>query len=1206
MKTKRILATALCILMLLQMLPTFADSVTDAAKEETIEEKPVTGFGVERLLKDVTKPLFYEDLNDFSMARGTSDAFNGRINCSVLPANDNDEYGSYANVSTSSIARLNRFIDKPLTSGKYLLSFDIKKKQEGGLVYLNVVGCGNASTNNSADLSQTFALKNSDYGYYPNSTGWTHNAGGVKCVPDKWSHIMIWFDLDNDKVMYYADNVFMGETEFVKDIYSFRFHCEMHSSANVLSFDNLAFYESSYELVKILNDNGIAVPEDYRSPVNMSIYTKYSGNLFTEFNDVNINVDYENLNDFDVKYTAEYSVANYCGDIVWSDSEVVSLAAGESVASVLKPIVDKYDIYTLNVRVIPEDTSFIERQKSVQFSVVSAAKNGFTSDYFGTATHIAKGVTKWDKLDRIMDLSGMGWIRDECTWNTYEYKKGEYGMAPIVEEYIRDAKKMGINIILLWGPYNTNYGVTYNNVPKKTEDLEAMQRAAEDFAKRYGDIVDAVEFGNEQNFARQDALSCAEYARALQYFYNGIKKYAPEMKVLAADTSRADGEWIVKMLQEGGKGYCDVITIHPYQEAGSPETKMFTEHIYKEVRSKLEEIGCGDLEIWATESNSSSSFEYNTEQQHGFNFTRQIMQCIANNAMEKILIYQIQTPDVNIRNNEDCFGILRGAGVENAYGPKSAYMQMTAMANQLSDATYKDQLCQDNIYTFRFDKADGGHMIMMYADRDVVPVAINTGAAKGTLYDMNGNPTECVSDNGKFNFVLTDAPMYFVYKGDKYELSENKYFAEEALLRIPDGCTKTIELRIPKNAKVSINTREEYLDTKLVRDGDKAKLSVTVKSIPELTEYSERRQNFGTQIYRDYVNISVEDGKAKENLPIAVEYLKLPANMTASLLPYDNTNYNYWKLKLNIANVTEDKTLKGTLKLTSIEGVKEQKVEGIKPGKSASYSFNIPKSYIKGSNEYKGIFVTDEGLEIPFRVGDVTESYGYRINGKKLNIKYLKKSKEPVTIDGIINEKEWKNYLITNFDKSQVSYGSTNTVIAGVVEQATFGEDADYGGKMDFSGAIFSQWDDKYLYLAAQVNDDVHYAKEPTIRTYLDDFFYIDVCPTTTQRHDTRLEMSLSSFFDDNKGRLFRNWSQMFDRPIGGVIDESEDGVQVEVIRKENTTIYECRIPWSEVVDNETFELKNFSLNFGIRDYDGDRDKTFGYSGWFCLVDTIE
>ena len=72
------------------------------------------------------------------------------------------------------------------------------------------------------------------------------------------------------------------------------------------------------------------------------------------------------------------------------------------------------------------------------------------------------------------------------------------------------------------------------------------------------------------------------------------------------------------------------------------------------------------------------------------------------------------------------------------------------------------------------------------------------------------------------------------------------------------------------------------------------------------------------------------------------------------------------------------------------------------------------------------------------------------------------------------------------------------------------------------------------------------------------------------------------------------------------VMPETDDGCQIEVVRKENVTIYEARIPLSEIYSPEVIANKPIqsNLSFSIRDYDGDRDKTFGYGGWFVLVDT--
>ena len=70
------------------------------------------------------------------------------------------------------------------------------------------------------------------------------------------------------------------------------------------------------------------------------------------------------------------------------------------------------------------------------------------------------------------------------------------------------------------------------------------------------------------------------------------------------------------------------------------------------------------------------------------------------------------------------------------------------------------------------------------------------------------------------------------------------------------------------------------------------------------------------------------------------------------------------------------------------------------------------------------------------------------------------------------------------------------------------------------------------------------------------------------------------------------------------MIEQSEDGFKIEVIRKDGITIYEARCPLDQIMSAETLKNKQCYLSFAVRDYDGDRDKTFAHDAWFVLTDT--
>lgn len=1172
-----------------------AENATSDVMSET-EQLEAKGFGYEHKIKSV-EPIKLVDFEKYHLGNGSESGLD-KMEGNLFPQKSFE--GSGTCIKTDGMAELYVVPNQPIKSGRYLISFDANQNFDSGSnTYLrynvNVAG---------ATLWESWAIRNKKTGHM---SGW-NIAKGTAYTADTWIHVAMFVDFDKDTVDYYIDNQYLESASGVPDLHALAFINEGNSGEQ-RSFDNIAIFEFGNNLRKELKELGIEMPENYATDTELTLSSEYSGNIFTNFDDVDINLEIKSHMENDTEVDMEYRAENYSGETVWTgDEKNVSLKSGETINLNIKPKVDKYDIYTLYVKAKFHDEEMADVETDREFSVVNAPTPGYRSDRYGSCIHISKAKTKWDKIKYSVDTMGLGYLRDDFTWNSYEPENGRYGLtgerAKNMNQLVNDCAEMGIEIVAIWWPDNPRYGVTAR-IPRTQESLEAMERACAHLAAEYKGKINIFEFTNETNMGRQDYLSCKEYATALQYFYRGIKSGNPDAVVLAGGCSRAAGYWLAKVMAEGGKGYCDAVSVHPYIEAEAPESKHWDVYC-GEIRTALEEVGCGELPVWTTEGNVTSSIQYATEQQQGVHLIRQFAQCDAYNVQDKFLWYQMQTSDDNQSDVEACFGILRGPEVKNAYGAKAAYLAATNYFALTEDAEFKDDIQQDNIWLLRYKKADGSNMIMMYSDRSEESVSLNLGAKSGTLYDINGNPQEISSSDGTYSFVLSDEPAYFVYKGDNFELCEDKYEIKTVSYKLPKGSTGVYEFKAPENANISVSV-PECLSSEVVRNGENVTLNVTVNELPEKNDYYMRRQSMGTDFRRDKIEVTVHQGdKETIYLPFIVDYLKYSAEIDFTLLPYDSSNLNHWKGRLQVQNHRTPEDLNGVIVLESPQKLAESldpiKVENLHSEAEGTYTFNIPSELTKGDNQlFAGKLITDDGEEIPFSVGDTTYSFGYRKN-TGTNLKYLKKSKQAPVIDGVVDKEEWENYLITNFDKSQVSFGSTNTVIAGVVEQKTFGAEADYGDKSDFSGSIFAQWDNDYLYLAAVVYDDVHYQKEDPVRFYLDDFFYIDVCPTKTQRHDTRLELALTEFFGDNKGRLYRNWSQMDNVVIGGVIPDSEDGAQTCVVRKDNATIYEGRIPWTDIVSEETFKGKNFNLSFGIRDYDGDRDKTFNYGGWYCLV----
>ncbi len=1211
---KRFLSSILAIgVISTNALPVFAEG-------ETAEKEPYYGFGYEHKIT-TAEPIKFLDFEQFNLGPASVSGFTSTTNVNSYPKEswDGSTCFGYTSAGQPSVV-----FDEHLTSGDYLISFDVRRSQTSNWFYLRF----NWADKKLADFD-SFAMQNGKAGYNSN---WSISGSGTYAA-DEWKHINIFVDIDESKIYYFVNNQYVAQSAAPKEIADFSFMTEGPATM-VTSVDNLAIYEITKELKTELDALGVEVPDPYKKSFVIDISSKYPGNLFTSFGEVELNVDVTNSYGKDMLYDISYYAKSYNGDIAWEYTEKdVALAEEESRVHKIKPQVSKYDIYTLFVELTPKEEGAEKIVKDKEFSVASVPTPGYKSDYIGSCTHPGRN-TRWNEVQYAVDVAGLGFLRTDYGWGAYERQKGVYGGKGEAERYTpnyyREASDLGIEHIGIFAPMNGLYvpDSKYKTLSQSPEALAALEKAAENYAREYKGIIDVIELGNELNFARIEVMSPEEYAIVSAAAYRGIKKGNPDAVVLSQGISRDAPDWVYRYLIALDEPVCDAVAIHLYQEAGTPEMKRWDEYCLQ-VRAGMERAGCADMPLWLTEGNTSAYRAYSTEQQHGVNLVRQLAQTHAYKWVDKFILYQLQTTETNPGDQEHYFGMLRGRdATNNGNGPKQTYMALTNYIARTENTEFESDIkYDDNVWIYRFKKPDGRRVLMMYADRDTETVTLDLGANSGTLYDINGNPTQLQANDGKYTFTFSEQPMYFEYTGENFQKCEDKVTVDKTVIDVVAGNTDEFNLNVPDGAKVSIKARDN-ITAELIQNGTQAKIRFTVNEMPTLTDfpgigyianvdYTERLHNFGIQSYRDHIEVFVEkDGNNFAHLKLPMEYVFDSADVSMIVQPYDNTNTRFWK---GIVTVKNNKTepISGSIKMTSpaaiVDEVGTLAVPEIGVGESRDIAFNIPVEYSSGYQLYSGIFTTADGEEIDFALGDTPRTYGYSgRSSTAIGVIEKTKNQTPV-IDGIIDEAEWKAHKITDFDKSQVSYGSQGIVNAGVVEAESFGKDADYGGLADFSGTVYAQWDDEYFYAAAIVYDDVHWQKQDPVRFYYDDHFYYLIKPVTTQRHDTRIEFALSDFFWNDKyteeekhGHIYRNWSEMFDVTVGGVIPETENGPQVHIERKDNVTIYETRMPLSEIFSPETIKSKQANITFQLRDYDGDRDKTWGYGGWYVLVDSAE
>ncbi len=1189
---KRVISLIMCICMVCAyMIPVTAE------EQETVET--ITGLGAEKILKEIQEPIYYNDFDEFSTMNTTSYGFDN-VDESTVFADDNED-GLCLAMSTEQAVKVFKDFDKPLDTGKYVLTFDIKKSSIESSVFF--MGFFTEKSQLDEKRWNTFAFSKDTIGYWNGVLNWSFQKS-EKATADKWYHVMMWLDLDEKTIEYYIDNRYLGRMGGPGKIYGLSFIHESANQAIVSSLDNVAMFKSVPEAAGALKRAGINVPDSATYVVLPSITSEFPGNIFRGL-DAKLVVKHENKISEEVEYSAQYNVKNYRGDTVWTKTrENFKLGGFESLTDEVFPEPGRYGIYTLECILTPKDDTVEPAVSNVEFTLVNAPTEGYKDISVGI--NIDKKSRWRNGIDYIVDLLGAGGVRIDGGWAGYEKVKGEYSYKDNthfewnIDAVIKDCVEKGIEPLLIFSPYNAVYGIEWGPMAQTEEHLKAYEEACRQFAEEYKGMV-SVELGNELNMSRK--VDYIQNLKQQQAGYKGIKQGDPNMLVATQGGSRSTSDWYAEQFKAaGGEPITDVIAWHNYQGQGSPESGMYRE-VAEAAREEIKAKAGIDLPVWNTEGNTSSSWEYHTEPQQGINLIRQYAQMRVYGFYERFYMYCLQVDDLSLYNNESNFGIIRGLTVDNAYGAKPAYAHLANYITMTEGTEYVDEIVRDDMYAYRFKKTDGSYMLMMYANLIATELSLDLGASEGILCDVYGNPQKLSSKDGKYTFAISDEPVYFHYSGDEFAECKDKFNVTNSWAEAPVGTTKTYEFEADRTAEILIEAPDNIY-TEISRDGKKVTIKATASSIPERTEYSERRQEYGTLMQRDKIRVSVkEDGKTSAYWDMAFDYLPSVADIEFYFKPYNNVKTNHLKAVIDVTN-TSDKPLNGTIVMDSPVEMKNHRavqVRNLMPGKTGTYTITLPSEvdpFTKSGYRFSGRLKLSTGEELKFYYGYPTRSYGYKEATGKVGDIYMLNHVGDVTpvIDGVINEDEWADYLYTAFDKSQVSYGQESLVVDGVIAQDTFGADADYGGKSDFSGVIYAQWDEKYLYAAAVVQDDVHSADLHALVQYLGDNFMIDSVPTNTQRHDTRTNIAHNEFAGNTETKMVTMWTPNIGVGSFGPIPFSDDGAQGKTVRKDTTTIYEMRIPWKYIIPEENLD-KTFIMTFGIRDYDGDRDKTFSLGG---------
>ena len=180
-------------------------------------------------------------------------------------------------------------------------------------------------------------------------------------------------------------------------------------------------------------------------------------------------------------------------------------------------------------------------------------------------------------------------------------------------------------------------------------------------------------------------------------------------------------------------------------------------------------------------------------------------------------------------------------------------------------------------------------------------------------------------------------------------------------------------------------------------------------------------------------------------------------------------------------------------------------------------------------------------------------------SGEKIT--YCKRKREKIFIDG--NLKEWKNANIINLEKE----GKIN------VERKS---------KSDLSAIAYTLWDNKNFYFGLIVNDDIHCNKRKDSSIWAGDSiqFAFDVTPDNINDIFNDYEFGIAL---TENGPVVWRWYPS---------SKKIENVELKIRREGNKTIYELKMPFSEI-DFKPGRGKKLGFTFTVNENDGK-----GFKGW--------
>ena len=808
----------------------------------------------------------------------------------------------------------------------------------------------------------------------------------------------------------------------------------------------------------------------------------------------------------------------------------------------------KYGSYSIKITLDCTDDTGYNRVQTIEnyFSVMNKySKDEEKNEGIGPSAHFQrfygtpspsldlKGYSYPEYMTKMLSDIGFGYVRTD--WHQYRFQKssGEITYPPYD------------GAIDLLDEYNIKTYPILTNSTEVVGDVRTNDLALQTFVDFCVDTVlkhknvPVFELDNEVNAH----YTTDQVIRLMKAVYPAIKKARPDVTVLGLAYAGSNYGWLKEFLEKGGGEYMDGISIHLYDDSGSFERHWWYEKL-PELKEILKKYGMDNKPLWFSEQ-GWSTYEGGptTEWTRTISNPKYWIFLMNEGWTDHFMIYNCVRKGSGLSDREQMFGIFREEDdMVSPVSPLPVCVSLNAMNRMLNKTEAMDQIIADNdmaaLYRFKYE--DGSQVIAAWSDEGNRSVCLNLGTNAVKVYDVYGNETSTLhSADGIFELALTDAPQYIKGNFTKFEEAEptikinNRITAAVGDDAVMDLGNNSTDIKIEVESELE-NTLE----------GNRVTFKCPAEKLGD-NEFKFRVYAGGKLYCNGFGTVTIVNP------------------LTADMV-YEYTADKGIKASLNIKNISNrDIYANAAVSLPdyNYDSSNNNNVVKLKPGEQKAYAIRLPDMNVVRIMKADIRMTLDNGY-----------SFTQTVSGKALT--YAKYADKKPIIDGNISMKEWSGiwFCSDSLDRWHLK--------------------KEWGGKDDLSFIGNLMWDEEALYMAIDVTDDTHtqpYTGGDIWRSDGIQFGFSNVAPPYPA--DTEKFEEFQAALSDN-GILT---AQRLRSVCGKALGDLPDNVKTAISQKGKHTIYEMKIPWTEIFGDGYKADQNSLINFGLIVNDTDNDSPRGY-----------